>query len=388
MSSRQRVLKTLRHEEPDRVSIDLGGWVTSIHKRAYTNLRNYLGLEEKKIELKDWVQQLSYLDEDVLERLGIDTRYVRAGAPEAESWQLKYEEDENYRYITDGWGVKRAMPKEGGLYYDIVESPLKDANVEDLEKYEWPDPIDPGFTKGIAEKAKRLKETDYAVVGDFNFESWYENCWYMRGFAQWYMDMYQNPEFVEALLDKTAELHMKFMDKMLDAVGEHIDVIMQGDDLAVQDGPAMSLDMYRRFIKPRQEKIFDLIKQKTEAKLLYHCCGSVRSFIPDLIDIGVDAINPVQVSAKGMDTKELKREFGDKVSFWGAIDTQRVLPFGNVDEVKKEVERRIDDLAPGGGYVLSAVHNIQADVPPENIMAMYNTAKKYGKYENGGSKDD
>jgi uroporphyrinogen decarboxylase len=161
-------------------------------------------------------------------------------------------------------------------------------------------------------------------------------------------------------------------------------VIMQGDDLAVQDGPAMSIDMYRRFIKPRQAKIFNLIKQKTEAKLLYHCCGSVRPFIPDLIDIGVDAINPVQVSAKGMDTKELKREFGDKLSFWGAIDTQRVLPFGNVDEVKKEVERRIDDLAPGGGYVLSAVHNIQADVPPENIMAMYNTAKRYGRYHADG----
>ncbi len=388
MNSRQRVLKTLRHEEPDRVPVDLGGWVTSMHSRAYANLRKYLGLEEKKLELKDWVQQLPCLGEEILDKLSIDTRYVRPGAPEGANWQLRYGEDENYYYVTDAWGIKRAMPKEGGLYYDIVESPLKDANVEDLEKYEWPDPIDPGFTKGIVEKAKRLKETDYAVVGDFNFESWYENCWYMRGFEQWYMDMYQNPEFVEALLDKTAQLHMKFMDKVLNEVGEHLDVIMQGDDLAVQDGPAMSLDMYRRFIKHRQAKIFDLIKQKTEAKLLYHCCGSVRPFIPDLIEMRVDIINPVQVSAKGMDTMELKEEFGDKVSFWGAIDTQHVLPFGNVDDVKKEVKKRIDDLAPGGGYVLSPVHNIQADVPPQNIMAMYNAVKKYGKYENGGSKDD
>jgi len=383
MKPRERVVTSLNHEEPDRVPLDFGSWVTSIHKGAYTNLLSFLGLETSNIKLKDWIQQLPYLDEKFLERLGVDTRYSRPGAPEGKSWQLKRDEDETHYYITDGWGVKRAMPKDGGLYYDIVvhECPLRNATVEDLEEYNWPDPADPGFTRGIIEKAKKLREeTDYAVVGDFNFESWYENCWYMRGFEQWYKNFYRNPEFVEALLDITAELHMQFLVKILDAVGEYLDVVMQGDDLAIQDGPVMSPEMYRKFIKPRQAKIFDLIKQKTDAKLFYHCCGSVRTLIPDLIEIGVDIINPVQVSAKGMDTKELKEEFGNKICFWGAVDTQHVLPYGSQKEVKEEVKKRIDDLAPGGGYILTSVHNVQSDVPPENIMAMCEALQNYRKY--------
>jgi uroporphyrinogen decarboxylase len=383
MNPRERVVASLNHEEPDRVPLDFGSWVTSIHKGAYTNLLSFLGLETSNIRLKDWIQQLPYLDGKFLDRFGVDTRYIRPGAPEGKSWRLQRDENETHYYITDGWGVKRAMPKDGGLYYDIVvhECPLRNSTVDDLEEYNWPDPADPGFTRGIVEEAKKLREeTDYAIVGDFNFESWYENCWYMRGFEQWYKDFYRNPEFVEALLDITAELHMQFLVKILDAVGEYLDVVMQGDDLAIQDGPVMSPEMYRKFIKPRQAKIFDLIKQKTDAKLFYHCCGSVRTLIPDLIEIGVDIINPVQVSAKGMDTKELKEEFGDKICFWGAVDTQHVLPYGSQKEVKKEVKKRINDLAPGGGYILTSVHNVQSDVPPENIMAMCEALQNCRRY--------
>ncbi len=386
MDSRERVVAALNHEQPDRVPLDLGGWVTSMHKIAYENLLNYLreGAEEperfpSRYRLKDWIQQLPDIDESVLKRLGIDTRYLRPSNPEGEDWALDEWEDEDYYYVKDGWGVTRKRPKDGGLYYDIVfsECPLKDATVEDLEDYNWPDPRDSGFMEGVKEEAKRLSESGYAVVADFNFESWYENCWYMRGYEKFYKDLYRNPEFVEALLGKTAEIHMEFLDMMLGEVGEYVDVVMQGDDLANQDGPAMSLEMYKKFIKPNQAKIFDLIHSKTDAKLFYHCCGSVRDLIPELIDIGVDIINPVQVSAKGMDTKALKSEFGSDITFWGAIDTQKVLPMGSTRVVREEVHKRIDHLSRGGGYILTSVHNIQADVPPENIVTAFDTARDY-----------
>ncbi|MCF7875776.1 uroporphyrinogen-III decarboxylase [Candidatus Bipolaricaulota bacterium] len=385
MNSRERVLAALNHEEPDRVPLDLGGWVTSMHKIAYENLVNYLRKDAQepdkfptKYRLKDWIQQLPDIDESVLSRLGIDTRYVRPGSPQGDSWKLDRWEDEDYYYVTDGWGVTRKKPKKEGLYYDIVFSkcPLKDATVKDLESYNWPDPEDPGFLKGVKDKAKEIKNDGYAVVADFNFESWYENCWYMRGYERFYKDMYKNPEFVDALLEKVSDLHVKFLDMILEEVGEYLDVVMQGDDLANQDGPAMSLEMYRKFVKPKQAKVFDLINDKTDAKVFYHCCGSVKELLPELIDIGVDIINPVQVSAKGMDTEELEREFGEDLTFWGAIDTQKTLPMGSEKEVKEEVKKRVDDLSRDGGYVLTSVHNIQADVPPENIVTMFDTARK------------
>ena len=386
MDSRERVIAALDHEETDRVPLDLGSWVTSIHKQAYEDLIAYLRNNERKTddfpiryELKDWIQQLPAIDDSVLKRLGIDTRYVRPSEPRGDDWKLKKLEDEDYYYVIDGWGVTRKRPKKGGLYYDIVfsECPLKDADIDDLKEYEWPDPEDPGFLEGVKQKAKSLRQKGFAVVADFNFESWYENSWYMRGYEQFYKDLYKNPEFVEALLDKTLELHMKFLSFMLDEVGDYIDVITQGDDLANQDGPAMSLEMYRKFVKPRQKKIFDLINQKTDAKLFYHSCGAVKNLLPDLVDIGVDIINPVQVSASGMDTKKLKEEFGDELTFWGGIDTQRILPNGSTADVRGEINKRIDHLHHGGGYVLTSVHNIQADVSPENIVTMFDSARNH-----------
>ncbi len=378
MNSEERVLAALNHKSPDRTPLDLGGWVTSMHKIAYENLLDYLEIEDT-VDLWDWIQRLPQIKGEVLDRLSIDTRYVKPGQPKGESWQLeKWEDDEHY-FVTDGWGVTRKKPKDGGLYFDIdfEKCPLKDASVKDLHDYPWPDPTDPGFTEGLEKRAKNLSESDYAVIGHFNLESWYENCWYMRGYEQWYKDFYKNPDFVDTLLSKTKEIHMRFLKKVLDITGPYLDVVMQGDDLATQDGPAIKPELYRRFIKPHQKDIFDLIKQKTDAQLFYHCCGAVKELLPDLIDMGVDIINPVQVSAKGMDTQVLNERFGDKISFWGAIDTQHVLPRGGKSEVKKEVKKRIDDLGQNGGYILSSVHNIQADVPPENIVTMFDTARNY-----------
>jgi uroporphyrinogen decarboxylase len=164
----------------------------------------------------------------------------------------------------------------------------------------------------------------------------------------------------------------------LDQVGPYVDVVAFGDDVAFHDRPMVDLDRYRKLFKPRHKRMVDLIKEKSEAAVLYHCCGAVKSLIEDFVDIGVDALNPVQVSSAGMDTAELKARFGERISFWGGIDTGRVLPMGSVEDVEAEVKQRIHDLAPGGGFVLAAVHNIQEDVPPENILAMADAAFRYG----------
>jgi uroporphyrinogen decarboxylase len=177
-------------------------------------------------------------------------------------------------------------------------------------------------------------------------------------------------------MDRTLDFWLRLTESALQEVGPYADVVVFGDDIAFQDRPMVDLKRYRNMIKPRHQRMIDLIKCKSQAKVLYHCCGSVQALIPDLIEIGVDALNPVQVSSVGMDTAELKANFGNQMCFWGAIDTARVLPFGSPDDVRNETHRRIRDLAVGGGYVLAAVHNIQEDVPPENILAMVDAVQQ------------
>jgi len=251
-----------------------------------------------------------------------------------------------------------------------------------LESYPWPDPGDPGRIEGLREEAKKLRESaQYAIVADAIGLGVFESSWVLlRGPERFFMDMALDKPFVNALLEKLTDLHIKFHQNYLDAVGEFIDVIAVSDDLGGENGPLISPASYEELIKPFQKKLWKSIKNNTEAFLFLHSCGSIHRFIPDLIELGVDIINPVQVAARDMDTRKLKEEFGDKITFWGAVDTQRILPFGSPDDVEREVKKRILDLAPGGGYVLSAVHNIQAGVSPENVCRMYETARQYGKY--------
>jgi uroporphyrinogen decarboxylase len=232
----------------------------------------------------------------------------------------------------------------------------------------------------MAETARRLRqETDYAVVLNMPGGIVHQ-AQFLRGFEDWFADLIDNPTFFQALMEKLVDLWIEMAQDEFDAVGENADLCFYGDDMAFQDGPMMSMDLYRKMIRPHHRRLFGYIKSRSNAKIVYHTCGSVVHLIPDLIEMGVDALNPVQVSAKGMDSQALKREFGKDLCFWGAIDTQRVLPFGSPEDVKAEVRRRIGDLGPGGGYVLCAVHNIQADVTPENICAMYDAAREFGRY--------
>ncbi|MDP6668084.1 MAG: uroporphyrinogen decarboxylase family protein [Dehalococcoidia bacterium] len=194
------------------------------------------------------------------------------------------------------------------------------------------------------------------------------------------MDLAGDPALATALFEATLEVTAMQAAELLREVGDIVDIVATGDDLGFQTGPMVAPETYRRLLKPWHKKYLDTIRANTSAHIHFHCCGSINMLLDDLIDIGVDAINPVQVAATGMDSAELESEFGDRVSFWGAIDTQHVLPNGSTEEVRAEVKKRIGDLAPGGGYVFSAVHNIQPDVPLENVLAMYEVANEYGRY--------
>ncbi len=377
MTSKERVLAALNHEEPDRVPIDLGGWVTTMSVKTYNKMLDALGLNRER-EVFDWLRQNVAPEEDVLERLGVDTRYVHPGKPH--SWTFEPRQTDRGLYVTDEWGCGFIKPPST-LYYNLIDSPLKDARIEDLDSYSWPDPRDPGYLDGLVEKARRLSEEgQYAVLGNFAWETWYERAWKLRDMTRFYMDMALNREFIHALLDKTLSLHLEFLDHVLSACGQYLDVVIQGGDLAGQKTTLMSLKDYEEFIKPRQAKAIELIRSKTKAKIFYHSCGAVSSLIPHFIDLGIDILNPVQVRAHGMDAATLKANYGDRIAFWGGVDSQQVLPTGSPADVEAEVRHLLRAMAPGGGLVVCAVHNIQADVPPENVLALYDAVRKWGRY--------
>ncbi len=377
MTSRERLLRALRHEEPDRIPLDLGGIPTGIETAPFDALKKYLG---KNWQTKNFMRDHVEPPEEMLRLFGIDTRYVRIKPPG--NFKIKINPDNSY---FDEWGTKWIKPA-GSLYWDPIDHPLKDATIEDLESYPWPDPDDAGRYTGLKDEAKNLHENSkYAIVGDIPvFGAMDYACLFLMGSERFYMDVILNQKFILRLFEILTDLQLRFYKNYLNAIGKYIDVIMVAEDLGGNSGPLISPEHYRKLLKPFSSKLWKFVKEKTDAYLFLHCCGSVYKLIPDLIELGVDALNPTQVSAAGMETKRLKAEFGDKLTFWGAIDTQKVMPFGSPEDVENEVKKRVYDLAPGGGYVLTAVHNIQAGVKPENVCKMYEAALKYGTYPING----
>ncbi len=382
MKSRERVILALNHREPDRIPIDLGGSIcSSIHKNAYIDLKKHLGMELEEIQMADYVQQLPYLDEALLERFGVDFRMVQLPAATAPGLEI-FEESDYYAFI-DRWGSKLHMPKDGGLYFDWVDFPIKEASMEALKAYAWPTPDPPEYNARLREQAKCLYEnTDYALVGSAVIGGGiFEQPARTMGLENFLIALITEPQFADRMMGQITEIYIESCKNYLEQVGEYLQVFTYWDDVCGQDGWLISPDIYREMIKPKQRRLLEVIKSKTDAKVYYHSCGAVFDLIPDLINLGFDILNPVQVSARGMDTKRLKETYGKDIVFWGGgVDTQRVLPFGRPDEVKDEVRQRIDDLAPGGGFVFAAVHNIQALVPPENIATMFEAALEHGKY--------
>jgi uroporphyrinogen decarboxylase len=383
MTSRQRVLKALNHQEADRIPIDLGGFQTGIHRQAYQDLIDYLGYDETP-EILDPVQQIVVPSEKVLELFHVDVRYVTAHGPDSFQGDIELNKRDGrlWHDLEDEFGVVWSMPDDQMLYMDISHHPLADATIDDVADYPFPDGGDPSRFTGVREKALEIKNhTPYALSSGICGVT-YEICWYMRGLEQWFIDMIQNPAMCEALIDRTSQFWVDWMAGFLGEVGDLLDVIMIGDDLAGQHGPLFSPAFYRRVVRPRQQRVIDVIKAHTQAKIWYHTCGSCVEYIPDLIEMGVDALNPVQISARGMDPAMLKEQFGRQITFWGgAIDTQHILPFATPEQVRQEVRGNIESFRPGGGFVFNNVHNIQAGVPPENIVAMFETAYDYGFYD-------
>lgn len=377
MNSRERLLKTLNHEEPDRIPLDLGGAkACGIALTAYQNLLEYLKKPHQEIQIANLAEQLAVVDEDMCQTLGVDVRPVSTKPPKGE--ELVIEEDERYYWYRDEWQRVWKMPKEGGFYYDMMEFPLAS---QDVETYAWPDPKDPFRFQGIREEALFLGESYGVVLQNILGNGFLQMGAQLFGYDNWFMMLAAEPKKVEMFLEKYYDFKVSYWDALLTSAGDALDVVCELDDLGTQSSTWLSLEMYRCLIKPHQERLFSFIKKKADVKIFLHSCGSVYDFIPDLIEVGVDILNPLQVSAAKMDTKVLKKEFGKDLVFWGGgIDTQWVLPKGSVKDVEEEVKRRIHDLAPGGGFVFATVHNIQADVPPENIMAMINTLREHGQY--------
>jgi uroporphyrinogen decarboxylase len=381
MTPRERVAAALAHKEPDRIPIDLGGTlVSSITRAAYIPLREHLGLPAEDIVIFEQTQQLPYVSEDLLERFAVDTRVV--ALPPERAFRPELVDEGEYWAWTDMWGARLRMPKEGGLYYDWVEHPLGEVTVEAVDAYRWPKFEAAEDLAAIRDVALALRrDTDYSLVGTANIGGGiFEQACRMAGMETFMMAMVTDRRAAERLLDGITDFYVEVALRHLDQVGEFLDVYQYGDDVATQETWMISPESYVKFIKPRQRRLFDAIKSRTAAKLFYHGCGAVFDLIPHLIEIGVDILNPVQVSARGMDSKRLKATYGKDIVFWGGgVDTQHVLPFGSPDDVRTEVTRRISDFSPEGGYVFACVHNIQALVPPENIVTAFDTARRYGQ---------
>lgn len=382
VTHRERVICTLNHEEPDRVPIDYGSMLsTGIHVFAQRKLKCYLELKDTHDEVVDIHQQLAAPDPSI--RKTFDADIYPVFALPSTKWSSKIVEEDDYAYWTDEWGTVYRKPKEG-WWYDLYQFPLQNIDtISGLKRYKWPDPEDSGRIEGLAEKVRKIfQETDYAILVNSPYVGIFETGWYLRGMDNWLCDLVLRKNFAQEIIERSLQWRIKYWNKVLDQIAPYVHVVQIGDDLAGENSPLISPDLYRKFFKPAHRKLCDFIKSKAPVKVFIHSCGDIRPFLIDFVDVGIDILNPIQVSCKGLaDTKKLKKEFGRYLTFWGGgCDTQRVLPFGNPEDVKKEVKRRINDLALEGGFVFCQVHNIQPEVPPENIVTMFQSAKEYGRY--------
>ena len=398
MTSRERVLATLEHRRPDRVPVDFSGHRSSgIAAIAYAKLRDCLGLPARPIRVYDVIQQLAVVDEDVLDRFGADAIELGRGfAMDDESWSpwtlpdgtacfvpawTKIERDGARWIIRSRTGRVLAQMPDGTLYFEQTHYPFLDGNDNPesirgaLEECMWTAvAVPPGSVdnKTLCEGAKSLRgKTNRAIIGLFGGNLFEIGSFLYRN-DRFMMILAAEPKRAHRFLDKLVEIHLANLDRFLGAVGDYIDIILFGDDLGMQTGPIMSPAMYREFFKPRHKLLWNRAKELADVKVMLHCCGGVRELLGDLIEAGLDAINPVQISCSGMDAAELKAEFGVHLTFWGGgCDTRDLLPNATPRQIAEHVREQVKILSPGGGFVFQQVHNILANVPPENISAMF-----------------
>lgn len=369
MIYRERFEATMKHKPIDRVPFDLAG--TSLTSLEYSDsiekIRQFLGFTGK---YDGWYQKF---DERILKYLDIDIRRVGGILKPESPLASKLSENE----FTDCWGITYVYT---GLYWDIKKSPLKGASIEDLDRFPWPqaEKIDKKVIDEAREQAKKLyNETDYVICAEHPVFGVFElGCW-MCGFDEFLLKMAMEPNFVIKFFDKVLDYQKKVIEIYYGALGEYIHFTTSGDDFGTQTGPFFSPKMFEELVKPYYEERIAYTKKYTKAYYFHHTCGSVYSLIPHLIDAGVDILNPIQPGARDMEPEKLKKAYGNLLTFWGGVDTQHILPNGTTKEVRAEVFRVLDAMAANGGYVLAPAHNIQPDVPAENIVEMFEAGKQY-----------
>jgi uroporphyrinogen decarboxylase len=400
------VLAALEHREPDRVPIDLSGHRSSgIAALLYPRLRALLGLPPAPVRVYDPIQQLAIVHQDVLERFGVDTLEMgRAFAVEDRHWRQWPLPDGTPAFMpawaapvreSGRWVLKSSSGRvlgqmvDGSQYFEqtywpLAEDPhmdLRDAQAECL----WTAVASPpGPLADGQEGARRLREgaralrrsSERAILGLFG-GNLVEMGQFLFGMDRFLYMLAAEPREVHRFLDRVVEVHLSNLERFLGCVGDSIDLVVFGDDMGMQTGPQFSPDMYREFFKPRHALLWARAKALAPVKVNLHCCGGVRDLLPDLIDAGLDVINPVQTSCAGMEPAGLKRDFGRDLVLWGGgCDTQEVLPRGTPEQVRAHVRERLRILSPGGGFVFQQVHNILAFVPPENAAAMLETVNQ------------
>jgi len=405
MNPRERILKSIEHKEPDKIPVDLGAsTVTGISAMAYNSLKKKLGIDTPT-RIIEVVQQLAIVDEEVIDSFGVDAidinRLFRddlgwypvtlgdGSRGEYPEWfRPEQDEDESF-YIMDGNGnVMSRMPKNGSCF-DQTYFPWEDGYPENIDSIgkafksiNW---TAHSHTKYINIDDEELRNrttklrnsTDRAIIMSGGVKL-LELGFFLRRMDNLLMDLLSDQDNLSRLLDKLIDLQLAGLEKKIRAVGDLVDVIRFGDDLGMTTGPFMDLDVFRKHFKPRYKILCDYVKQNSGMKIFFHSCGSVRQFIPDLIEAGFDILNPIQTNCKGMDARELKNEFGNEITFWGGgVDTSSILPMAAPEEVRKDVLNRCEILSRNGGFVFAPIHNIVAGVPPENILAMYNAVKEF-----------
>jgi uroporphyrinogen decarboxylase len=377
MTPRERVLRALEHREPDRVPISM-----TITIDAYNNLKKYMGIEiDEKPKVGRWT------DVDihplVAEKYGLDV--VRLGDPIAKG--PKVQPTHPKALFADEWHCEwsRIDRPGGGYYYEMVKHPLAEATkVSDLDGFPWPEPGD--VLPETVEYFHKVRETTDLAIMTKTAEAVFELATYLNGHQKWYTDLAIRPEYCYAVMEHIAEVQAARDVVALKKIGKYVDVLrLSGEDMGTQEGPLISLKMFRQLVRPHLEKVWTAAKTALTAgnprgKIMLHSCGAVRVFMKDWADMGLDVLDPIQTTAKGMDTALIKQEVGDRLSFHGAIDIQWLLPHGTPEQVRQDVRKRIKDLGPGGGFIVSPTHNVQGDVPPENLIAMRDAVWEFGYY--------
>ncbi len=389
MNSKERIHKSIHHQEPDRVPYDLAGTtVTAITRNAYLWAMKFRGLSpEIGDDEIDPIQQIITPGDENLLLLKSDTR--RLGAKRIPNYQNVKRETETCIEVTDYYGCDWHYEKGKDIYFNMISSPLVNAETLSGSLNQLPRPdFDSYFSvlrKDLDDQI--LKVDGFCGIVDRNVAGLTENSLRIRGYENWFMDTVLDPAGVEALFDIIVEDKIRYWDAVIDWAietnNEHkIDVISECDDLGSQSSTIIDPDTLRQMVIPRFKTIFSHVKKRLpHVKVFMHSCGAIREILPDLIDAGLDILNPVQFTAAGMDLVGLKRDFGDVLTFWGGgVDTQSTLNNGTPQQVADQVKKIIDILAPGGGFVFAPVHNVQDDVSPENFWAMWHTLQEYGKY--------